>query len=78
MSILIFNLHLFLLQDSYLISYFNDMNQYLHAGSPVYFVIGEGVDYSQVAEQNKICSQAGCEKASLGTQVAVYSQASNL
>jgi len=29
-------------KDSYLQDYFDDLNAYLHTGSPVYFVIKEG------------------------------------
>ncbi len=68
----------YFLQDSYLITYFDDMESYLHTGSPVYFVIEGNVDYSLVEVQNEICSQAGCSKDSLGTQISVYSEAPEL
>ena len=42
------------LQDSYLNPYFSEMNEYLHIGPPVYFVIEEGFNYSDFANQNKV------------------------
>ena len=41
-------------QDSYLNPYFSDMKKYLHVGPPVYFVITEGYNYSDVDNQNKV------------------------
>ena len=61
-------------QDSYLVEYFNDLNTYLKTGSPVYFVVKEGFNYSLRSEQNKICSASDCDKASLGAQIYVHAQ----
>ena len=58
--------------------YFDELYKYLHTGSPVYFVIRDGVNFSDPNLQNAICSGAGCNNNSLGTQIAVYSRASNL
>ena len=52
-SFLISQTHMFL-QDSYLNPYFSEMNEYLHIGPPVYFVIEEGFNYSDFANQNKV------------------------
>jgi len=56
------------------------MKTYLHTGSPVYFVIKTDgdVDFSLPEVQDKICSQAGCQKESLGTKVTVYAEKSNM
>lgn len=58
--------------------YFDELYKYLHTGSPVYFVIKEGYNYTDSDMQKAICSAAGCNNDSLGTQIAVYSRASNL
>jgi len=46
-------------QDSYLQGYFSDLYKYLHTGSPVYFVIKEGFNYSDPKFMAKFCSAAG-------------------
>ena len=58
--------------------YFNETFTYLHTGAPVYFVIKEGYNYTDVEKQNFICSGAGCDENSLGQQIVQYSTASNL
>lgn len=64
-------------QDSYLQNYFSDMNAYLHIGPPVYFVIKEGFNYTDVHQQNKICTGADCEEMSYGTIITIASRISN-
>ena len=39
-----------------MISYFNAINEYLHVGSPVYFVIKGDFDYSTEQGMNKVGS----------------------
>ena len=61
---------------------FNQMNvcvlqylkNYLSVGPPVYFVVTEGLDYSDVSTQNVICSGLYCNKDSLLTQLYSASQ----
>ena len=67
-----------IMQDSYLEPYFNNLYKYLHTGSPVYFVIKEGFDYSDPTMQAKFCSAAGCNKDSIGTSIFGYSRNSKL
>jgi Niemann-Pick C1 protein len=71
------NQNLALPKDSYLIPYFNELFVNLHTGSPVYFVIKEGVNYTSPATQNMICSSAGCDDDSLGNQITIYARAPN-
>ena len=59
-----------ILQDSYLLNYFNDMYKYLHTGPPVYFVVKDGYNYTVPEQWNKICMSGGCSNNSLGVQVA--------
>ena len=41
-------------KDSYLQDYFDDLNEYLHTGPPVYFVIKDGYDYTINSNQDKV------------------------
>ena len=41
-------------KDSYLQDYFDDLNEYLHTGPPVYFVIKDGYDYTIKSNQEKV------------------------
>ncbi|GFR76672.1 niemann-Pick C1 protein, partial [Elysia marginata] len=54
--------------DSYVLKYFNNLNEYLSVGAPVYFVVEDGYDYSTYNSQNKICGVAGCDVDSLVEQ----------
>ena len=49
------------------------MKDYLHVGSPVYFVVNEGYDYEHAVGQNKICGSAGCNTNSLVQQIYIAS-----
>ncbi|CAI8031991.1 NPC intracellular cholesterol transporter 1 [Geodia barretti] len=68
------NQNLALPKDSYLIPYFNELFANLHTGSPVYFVIREGVNFTNETNQNFICSSSGCSDHSLGNQIAIYAR----
>ncbi|KAI7895499.1 sterol-sensing domain of SREBP cleavage-activation-domain-containing protein [Mucor mucedo] len=51
--------------DSYLVQYFNDLNQYFNVGPPVYFVV-KGSNLTDVDEQRKICGAfPSCHERSL-------------
>ncbi|NXR76844.1 NPCL1 protein, partial [Pycnonotus jocosus] len=52
-------------QDSYLLQYFSELNQYLAVGVPTYFVTTGGYDFSSTNGTNAICSSAGCDDDSL-------------
>ncbi|GFO29709.1 niemann-pick c1 protein [Plakobranchus ocellatus] len=54
--------------DSYVLNYFNNLNEYLSVGAPVYFVVKDGYDYSSYSSQNHICGVAGCTADSLVEQ----------
>ena len=64
-------------QDSYLIPYFNELFANLHTGAPVYFVMRDGINYTNDVSQNEICSGAGCFDNSLGNQITIYARAPN-
>ncbi|NXU44315.1 NPCL1 protein, partial [Drymodes brunneopygia] len=52
-------------QDSYLLQYFSELNQYLAVGVPTYFVTTSGYNFSWEGGTNAICSSAGCDADSL-------------
>jgi len=55
--------------DSYVLKYFTAMEEYLSVGSPVYFVVQDGHNYSSLTGQNQICGGSGCPANSLLSQV---------
>ncbi|NXH16805.1 NPC1 protein, partial [Bucco capensis] len=55
--------------DSYVMDYFSQLNKYLHAGPPVYFVLEEGHNYTSLEGQNMVCGGMGCNNNSLVQQV---------
>jgi len=56
-------------QDSYVLDYFTSMQRYLSAGSPVYFVVEDGHNYTSPEGQNLVCGGSGCPETSLLGQV---------
>ncbi|VDP48481.1 unnamed protein product [Schistosoma margrebowiei] len=70
-SILPNGLHLILDQklsmptDSYMLDYFNALNNDLRVGPPVYFVITEGHNFTTLNGQNQVCGGTGCYNTSL-------------
>ncbi|CAL1681672.1 unnamed protein product [Lasius platythorax] len=56
-------------EDSYVLKYFKYMDDLLSMGPPVYFVLTEGLNYSQTEVQNIICGGQGCNTDSLYTQI---------
>ena len=57
------------LQGSYVLEYFESMARYLSTGSPVYFVVEEGHNYTSLRGQNQVCGGSGCPDTSLLGQV---------
>ena len=55
--------------DSYVLKYFQYMNDLLSMGPPVYFVLTPGLNYSEPKTQNIICGGQGCNSDSLYTQI---------
>lgn len=64
-------------KDSYVISYFNDMNSYLNVGPPVYFVVEKGHNYTSIMGQNQLCGSVGCPHDSLLGKLYTQSKISN-
>lgn len=60
--------------DSHVLKYFKDLKSYLNIGPPVYFVVEEGLDYSQTKIQNLLCSGLYCNSDSITTQLYLASK----
>lgn len=65
-------------QDSYLLQYFTDLNQYLAVGVPTYFVTTGGYNFSSPNGTNGICSSAGCDPDSLTHTIQYATQFPNV
>ena len=50
------------------------MERDLRIGAPVYFVVEEGLDYTNRSQQNLICAAAGCDPDSLLEQINLASR----
>uniref|UniRef100_A0A8D0G122 NPC1 like intracellular cholesterol transporter 1 n=1 Tax=Sphenodon punctatus TaxID=8508 RepID=A0A8D0G122_SPHPU len=55
--------------DSYLLQYFEFLNQYFMVGVPTYFVTTGGYNFSTVAGMNGICSSVGCDNNSMTIKI---------
>ncbi|XP_043267009.1 NPC intracellular cholesterol transporter 1 isoform X2 [Venturia canescens] len=64
-------------EDSFVLKYFQFLNKYLSIGPPVYFVVKDGIDYSDYDSQNLICGGQHCNTDSLSTQIFMASRQSN-
>ncbi|CAL1295283.1 unnamed protein product [Larinioides sclopetarius] len=64
-------------KDSYVLKYFQALEEYLSVGPPVYFVIKDGFNYSEREDQDNLCSVAYCHRDSLVSQISEASLFSN-
>ncbi|KAL0822002.1 hypothetical protein ABMA28_005387 [Loxostege sticticalis] len=55
--------------DSFQLKYFQHLNKYLNIGPPVYFVVTEGLNYSDTDTQNMICGTRYCRDDSVMLQL---------
>lgn len=56
-------------EKSHVSKYFRAMNELLWIGAPVYWVLGDGIAFDNVADQNMICGGPGCDNNSLTTSL---------
>ncbi|XP_076381020.1 NPC intracellular cholesterol transporter 1 homolog 1b isoform X2 [Megalopta genalis] len=63
--------------DSYVLKYFEYMQDLLSMGPPVYFVITPGLNYSNRDVQNIICGSQRCNDDSMYTQIYSAAKQSN-
>jgi len=64
--------------DSYVKKYFEFLNKYLSIGAPVYLVVTDGYNFSDINAQNAICSGNGCNEDSMLSRVFSASMATDL
>ncbi|XP_066944874.1 NPC intracellular cholesterol transporter 1-like isoform X2 [Macrobrachium rosenbergii] len=64
-------------EDSYMQKYFDYLHKYLSVGPPVYFVLKEGIDFTNLTQQNEICGTVNCDTDSLSTQIYISSLLAN-
>lgn len=60
---------LFLVQGSYMLTYFQYLYKYFEVGVPVYFVTKRGFNFSTEAGMNAVCSSVGCDQFSLTQKI---------
>ncbi|XP_011312256.1 Niemann-Pick C1 protein isoform X2 [Fopius arisanus] len=65
-------------EDSFVLKYFKSLNEYLSIGPPMYFVVKEGLNYSDTRTQNLVCGGQWCNSDSLSTQVFIAAQQPNI
>ncbi|XP_067326963.1 NPC1-like intracellular cholesterol transporter 1 [Anolis sagrei] len=56
-------------KDSYMLEYFQALNQYLMVGAPTYFVTTGGYNFSTIPGMNGICSSSGCDEDSMTQKI---------
>ncbi|XP_075980245.1 Niemann-Pick type C-1a isoform X2 [Anticarsia gemmatalis] len=56
-------------QDSFQLKYFQYLNRYLNIGPPVYFVVTDGLNYSDTETQNMMCGSRFCRTDSMAMQL---------
>lgn len=61
-------------EDSFVLKYFRHLQSYLSIGPPMYFVVKNGLNYSNTGHQNLICGGQHCNVDSLSTQIYIASK----
>ncbi|XP_026319568.1 NPC intracellular cholesterol transporter 1, partial [Hyposmocoma kahamanoa] len=64
-------------QDSFQLKYFQYLNKYLNIGPPVYFVVTDGLNYSDTNTQNMVCGTRFCNPDSVAMQLYAAYKSSN-
>ncbi|XP_029162853.1 NPC intracellular cholesterol transporter 1 isoform X4 [Nylanderia fulva] len=64
-------------EDSFVLKYFKFLNNYLSIGPPMYFVVKDGLNYSDTRVQNLVCGGQYCNSDSVSTQIFTASKQSN-
>lgn len=60
--------------DSYVVKYFEFMEDLLSMGAPVYWVVGAGLEYNRTEHQDVMCGGTRCRDDSIPTQVYLAAQ----
>ncbi|XP_066248348.1 NPC intracellular cholesterol transporter 1 isoform X3 [Euwallacea similis] len=61
-------------EDSFVLKYFQFLKSYLSIGPPMFFVVKDGLNYSNYNDQNLVCGGQYCNLDSLTTQVYLASK----
>jgi Niemann-Pick C1 protein len=64
-------------EDSFVLKYFQFLNSYLSIGPPMYFVVKDGLNYSDSRVQNLVCSGQYCNSDSVTTQIFAAAELAN-
>ncbi|XP_053981855.1 NPC intracellular cholesterol transporter 1 isoform X2 [Hylaeus volcanicus] len=64
-------------EDSFVLKYFKYLNSYLSIGPPMYFVVKDGLNYSDPRAQNLVCGGQYCNSDSVSTQIFIASKQLN-
>ncbi|XP_044315818.1 NPC intracellular cholesterol transporter 1 isoform X1 [Drosophila rhopaloa] len=64
-------------QDSFVLHYFQSLNENLNIGPPVYFVLKGDLVYTNSSDQNLVCAGQHCNDDSVLTQIYLASRHSN-
>ncbi|XP_055386647.1 NPC intracellular cholesterol transporter 1 isoform X2 [Condylostylus longicornis] len=65
-------------EDSFVLTYFKALQEYLSIGPPMYFVLKAGLNFSNTEHANMVCSGQYCNIDSLLSQVYVASKRPNV
>lgn len=65
-------------EDSYVVDYFDFYHKYFVSGPPVFFMITNGLNYSDPKVQRVMCTHSQCESDSLPSILGILSKRSNL
>nr|XP_056716077.1 NPC1-like intracellular cholesterol transporter 1 [Euleptes europaea] len=64
-------------EDSYMLQYFQYLNQYFMVGPPTYFVTTGGYNFSSYDGMNGVCSSTGCDNNSMTQKIQYATQFPN-
>ncbi|XP_017025835.1 NPC intracellular cholesterol transporter 1 isoform X2 [Drosophila kikkawai] len=64
-------------EDSFVLHYFQSLNENLNIGPPVYFVLKGNLSYTNTSVQNLVCAGRYCNDDSVLTQIYLASRHSN-
>lgn len=65
-------------QDSYLLQYFEALNQYFMVGVPTFFITTSGYNFSLTAGIDGVCSSTGCDNNSLMQKIQYAAEFPNV
>ncbi|KAL4711125.1 hypothetical protein ACJJTC_009496 [Scirpophaga incertulas] len=64
--------------DSYVYKYLQSVNNLMHLGPPVFFVLKSGLNFTNIEHQNAICGGRLCDDNALAVQIFLAAQHSDI